>query len=94
MWYRDITIDPTMKGLADCANKSAQGITAPRPCNGFLPIQWTENGDWCDHTAYNCADRSDEGNCASKSRQQENTLVGSRWMIVKSLTSNGNSFTF
>jgi len=75
MSYRDITTDPIWEGLADCANASDERIGAPRPCSGFLPLQWTQKGAWCDQTIYHCADRSDEGDCVGKRQQGDYTNV-------------------
>ena len=78
-WYRDITAHPVWKeeGLAECANKAEKITSAPSPCTGELPLQWATKGDWCEGTWYNCADRSDEGDCAGKEQQGANTAVGS-----------------
>ena len=65
-WYRDITTDPVWEALADCANASEKRPAAPRPCNGFLPLQWAHKGAWCEKDFYECVDRSDKGDCAGK----------------------------
>ena len=78
-WYRNITADPVWKeeGLAECANASEKRTAAPRSCRGELPLQWSFKGAWCDGVSYDCADRSDEGNCAGKEKKEANTEVGS-----------------
>ena len=80
-WYRKITADPVWKeSLAECANATDERdprTYAPRPCNGDLPLQWATKQDWCDERFYDCADRSDEGDCAGKEQQGANTVVGS-----------------
>ena len=67
----DITTDPIWEGLAECGNLSLQATIGPRPCAGFLSLQWVEKRGWCDKHSYNCADRSDEGGCAGYGRQSE-----------------------
>ena len=78
-WYRNITADPVWKeeGLAECANATDPKTAAPRPCSGDLTLQWAQKGDWCEGKFYECADRSDEGDCAGKEQQEANTYVSS-----------------
>ena len=78
-WYRDITAHPVWKeeGLAECANATEKNAGAPRPCSGDLPLQWARKDFWCDGIYYDCADRSDEGDCAGKEQQEAYTQVGS-----------------
>ena len=77
-WYRKITADPVWKeSLAECANATDERRGAPWPCTGDLPLQWTDKGRYCDGGFYECADRSDEGDCAGKEQQGEYTYVSS-----------------
>ena len=62
-WYRDFTTNSVWKDLKRCHQSDVTTPNTLRPCEGFLPLQWTQNVGLCDNTEYSCADRSDEGDC-------------------------------
>ena len=62
-WYRDFTTNSIWKDLKRCHQSGVTNSQTLRPCEGFLPLQWTQSGRLCDKGLYNCADRSDEGDC-------------------------------
>ena len=72
-WYTDFITNKIWKSIDECEPFGETSPFAIRPCEGFLPLQWTTNYNWCDQAAYECVDRSDEGKCNTKTKLSENT---------------------
>ena len=72
-WYRDFLTNPIWKEIKSC--RQSEAFLDVRPCEGFLPLQWTYGKCSCDNLAYHCADRADEGDCDGGIKKEENSLV-------------------
>ena len=83
-WYKDFVTNPIWKDLKGCQQSGAPYGVYSLPCGGFLLLQWTASYLFCDNVSYNCADRSDEGDCGGIKDKKKLSWVS--FSVKKSIT--------